>query len=38
MNASVGMSSDVRMRFDDEPTCIDSTKPVSLHAWNTGSQ
>ena len=38
MNASVGMSGDVRMRFDDEPTCIDITKPVSLHARSTGSQ
>ena len=38
MNASVGMSSDVRIRFDEEPTCIETTKPVSLHAENTGSQ
>src|SRR6266480_1205766 len=36
MNASVGMSSEVRIRLDDEPTCIDMTRPVSSHARNTG--
>src|SRR3954453_117807 len=38
MNASVGMSSDVRMRCDEDPTCMETTKPVSSHALNTGSQ
>ena len=38
MKASVGMSSEVRMRLDDDPTCIDSTNPASSAARNTGSQ
>jgi S-(hydroxymethyl)glutathione dehydrogenase/alcohol dehydrogenase len=29
MKARVGMSSDVRITFDEEPTCMDSTNPVS---------
>ncbi len=38
MNASVGMSSDVRIRLEDDPTCIDSTNAASSAARNTGSQ
>ncbi len=38
MKASVGMSSDVRMRLDDDPTCIEITNPVSSQARSTGSQ
>src|SRR5262249_53086198 len=33
-----GMSSPALRMFDAEPTCIDTTKPVSSHALNTGSQ
>jgi len=38
MNASVGMSGEVRIRFDDDPTCIDTTMFASWHAAQTGSQ
>ena len=38
MKASVGMSGDVRIRFDDDPTCIDTTSPASSADRNTGSQ
>src|SRR6266567_1960701 len=38
MNASVGMSSEVRIRFDEDPTCIDTTSPASSHARHSGSQ
>src|SRR5215469_5266517 len=38
MNASVGMSSEVRIRLEDEPTCIETTNPASWHACHSGSQ
>ncbi len=39
MKASVGMSSEVRIRFDDEPTCIDSDEAgLVARPRNTGSQ
>jgi hypothetical protein len=38
MNASVGMSSDVRIRLEEDPTCIETTIPVSSQARSIGSQ
>ena len=43
LNASVpptppGASGDAAGLVDDEPMCMHSVTPVSLHTWNTGSQ
>src|SRR2546423_7754095 len=43
LNASVpptppGASGDAAGFVDDEPMCMHSVTPVSLHTWNTGSQ
>src|SRR5207249_2308261 len=42
LNASVpptppGESGDATGSVDDEPMCMHSVTPVSLHTWNTGS-
>src|SRR5687767_3677651 len=33
-----GASFDENGSVDDEPTCMHTVVPVSLHAWNMGSQ
>ena len=38
MKANVGMSSDVLIRLEEDPTCIEMTSPASSAARNIGCQ
>ena len=37
-NGSYGALIELGETLDDEPTCIQTTTPLSLHTWNIGSQ